>query len=79
MPPRLFFDGLLKRLMSPGAYDRYIKPVIADMHDEYYECLAKKDERSARWAVIRGHLNVVTSLVLSRLVRLLARVLGKVI
>jgi hypothetical protein len=79
LPPRLFFDGLLRRFMPLGAYDRYIKPVVADMHHEYFECLARRDSRGARWAVIRGHLYVIPSWVYSRLLRLIARVLGKVI
>lgn len=77
LPPRLFYDGLLRRLMSPAAYKRYIVPHVADMHEEYFACLAKGDERGARWAVIRGHLYVIPSWVWSLIGQLLARVLGK--
>lgn len=77
LPPRLIYDGLLQRLLSPGAYKRYIVPHVADMHDEYFACLAKGDEAGARWAVIRGHLYVIPSWVWSLLGQVLARVLGK--
>lgn len=77
LPPRLLYDGLLQRLLSPGAYKRYIVPHVADMHDEYFVCLAKGDEAGARWAVIRGHLYVIPSWVWSLLGQVLARVLGK--
>lgn len=79
LPPRLFFDGVLRRLMPPAAYARYIDPHVADMHEEYFACLAKKDERGARWALIRGHLYVIPSWLWSQLGQLLARVLGKLI
>lgn len=77
LPPRLFYDGFLRRFMRPAAYKRYIVPHIADMHEEYFSCLSKEDWVGARWAVIRGHLYVIPSWVWSLLGQLLARVLGK--
>ncbi|HWK51172.1 MAG TPA: hypothetical protein VNR40_14865 [Steroidobacter sp.] len=77
LPPRLFYDGLLRRFLRPAAYKRYIVPHIADMHEEYFSCLSKNDEAGARWAIIRGHLYVIPSWVWSLLGQLLARVLGK--
>ena len=79
LPPRLFFDGLLRRFMSPGSYRRYIEPHVADMHEEYFACLINKDEIGARWAVIRGHLYVVPSSLWAQLGHVLARVFGKLI
>jgi hypothetical protein len=77
LPPRLLFDELLGRFMSHSAYNRYIRPTIADMHHEYFQCLANKDKRGARWAVIRGHMYVIPSWVWLCLMRAFERVLAK--
>lgn len=77
LPPRLLFDGLLRRLMTPVSYKRYVIPHVADMHEEYFSCLAKKDNAGARWALIRAHLYVIPSWVWACLGQLLARVLGR--
>lgn len=58
-PPRLVYGPLLQCLLRPSAYKRYVEPHVADMHEEYFACLAKGDERGARWAVIRAHLYVI--------------------
>lgn len=58
-PPRLVYGPLLQCLLRPSGYKRYVEPHIADMHEEYFACLAKGNERCARWAVIRAHLYVI--------------------
>lgn len=57
-PPRLVYAPILQRFLRPAAYQRYVEPHIADMHEEYFACIAKGDERGARWAVIRAHMYV---------------------
>ena len=75
-PPRVLLDELIGRFMSGGAYNRYIRPVIADMHHEYFQCMAINDERGARWAIVRGHCYLIPSWLRLCLMRVFARVRG---
>lgn len=74
-PPRLVYDRLLQRLLQPAVYRRFVEPHIEDMHEEYFQCLVQKDERGARWAVIRAHLYVIPSWGYALLASLIARVI----
>lgn len=58
-PPRLVYRPILRRLLRPATYKRYVVPHIEDMHAEYFQCLAAGDERGARWAVVRAHLYAI--------------------
>jgi hypothetical protein len=75
-PPSLLGASLMRKFLRPADYKRIIEPHIADMHEEYFACLAKKDERGARWAVIRGNLYAVPSWLWGLVAQLLARVIG---
>lgn len=44
------------------AYDRYLKPHIADIYHNYYEALNRRDKRGARKAIIWGHLRALEPL-----------------
>jgi hypothetical protein len=58
-PPRLAFAGFFRMVLKPAAYKRYVEPAIADMHEEYFACLARGDERGAKLAVIKGNLYAI--------------------
>lgn len=75
-PPCLMGTGILRRLLRPADYNRMVEPHIADMHEEYFACLARRDERGARWAVIRGNLYAVPSWVWLVVVRVIAHIIG---
>jgi len=60
-PPKLYWDWLARRLMSPSQYKKLCEPHIADMHAQYFCCINKGDEVGARWAVIRGNVYAVPS------------------
>jgi hypothetical protein len=74
-PPRLLGGPLLRRLLRPVAYKRYVEPHIEDMIEEYFARIAEGDERGARWAVIRAHLYVIPSWVWALVWPLIARVI----
>jgi ferric-dicitrate binding protein FerR (iron transport regulator) len=46
-------------ILTRESFRRYVRPMIADMQDEYVECIAKGDEWRARWVAVRGHFLVV--------------------
>lgn len=75
-PPCLMGTGILRRLLRPADYKRMVEPHIADMHKEYFACLARRDERGARWAVIRGNLYAVPCWVWLVVVRVIAHIIG---
>jgi hypothetical protein len=74
-PPQLVYAPLLQRFLPPAAYKRYVEPHIADMHAEYFACIAAGDQRGARWAVIRAHLYAVPSWIWALVGSLIARVI----
>jgi hypothetical protein len=74
-PPRLVYGPLLQCFLSPVAYKRYVEPHIADMHAEYFACIAGRDERGACWAVIRAHLYVIPSWAWALVASLIARMI----
>lgn len=55
LPPRLWLDWLLRRVMNPKAYRQNVEPKIADMHEQFFERLAAGDKPGAWWARIRGN------------------------
>lgn len=65
MPPRFLWSGIARMVLSPAGYRRSCEPHIADMHQEYFECISRGDEWGARRAVIRAHLYAVPSWVWS--------------
>lgn len=73
-PPKLWCTGILRRLMRPKAFTRYVEPCIADMHEEYFAALARNDESGARWAVIRGNLYATPAWLWALLAQVVARV-----
>jgi hypothetical protein len=42
-------------ILTRDSYKRYVKPILADMQDEYVELFAKGQVRRARWVVVRGY------------------------
>jgi hypothetical protein len=73
--PRVVYDRLLQRFLRPAAYQRYVEPHIEDMHTEYFACIAARNERGARRAVIRAHLYVIPSWAWALVASLIARVI----
>jgi hypothetical protein len=45
--------------MSKKQYRQHWDPIIADMLEEYYECIAEGDEAAATRAVIRHNLSAI--------------------
>jgi hypothetical protein len=75
-PPGLLFGSIARLLLKPPAYKRYVEPAIADMHEEYFACLARGDKRGARWAVIRGNLYAVPAWLWGVVAQLVLKLIG---
>ena len=58
-PPRLWPSFIARMLTSKKRYRTQWEPLIADMNDEYFECLAVNDQWGARRAVIRANVNAI--------------------
>jgi hypothetical protein len=54
-PPKLWWSGIARWVMSPTQYRARWLPHVADMHFEYSERMQRGDLWGARWAVLRAH------------------------
>jgi hypothetical protein len=50
---------MLQKFMSDHRYRQIVMPKKADMHQEYFEKLAKGDTWGARFAIVRGNYHVL--------------------
>src|SRR5260221_14051292 len=46
-PPRIWWAWAMRLVISTKGYRAEFEPRIAEMYDEYYECIARGDERTA--------------------------------
>jgi hypothetical protein len=58
MPPGVALAKVSRFLLPPKAWRTYIRPIIADMQEEYCLAISKGDLWHARWIALRGHLQV---------------------
>jgi hypothetical protein len=58
-PPRIWWSGVLRLIMSTKRYQAEVETEILEMREEYYECIARGDERGAALVVIRWNIAVV--------------------
>ena len=61
-------------ILTRDSYKRYVKPILADMQDEYVELFAKGQVRRARWVVVRGYFLIVPGWVYAMVSRALRRI-----
>jgi hypothetical protein len=59
--PRIWWAWAMRMVMSTKSYRAEFEPRIAEMYDEYYECIARGDERAARLVVLRWNIAVLPS------------------
>ena len=75
-PPRLWWSWVAGMLMSPAGYRAYFAPHVADMHEQYFECLKRGNLWGARRAVIRANLYAVPSWIWGVIAHVLVRVIA---
>jgi len=61
LPPGYPLATLLRFLLTPAAFNRYLYPVIADMQVQYIDAVAAGRKWAARWIVVRQHLCIFVS------------------
>lgn len=54
-PPGYGLAAVARFVLTKGAYQRYVAPVIADMQFEYIDAIGKGRDTHARWIRIRGY------------------------
>lgn len=58
-PPRIWWCEVLRRIMSAKRYRAEVETEIIEMREEYYECIARGNEREAALVVIRWNIAVI--------------------
>jgi hypothetical protein len=53
LAPGVRLARLCRFLLTLAAYKRYVEPVIADMHEEYYAALDAHEYLHAKWIAVR--------------------------
>ena len=61
LPPGYRLAAILRFLLTPTAFNRYVYPVISDMQEQYNEAIAVGKKWEARWIVVRQHLSIFVS------------------
>jgi ferric-dicitrate binding protein FerR (iron transport regulator) len=61
LPPGYRLAAILRFLLTPTAFSRYVYPVISDMQEQYNEAIAVGKKWEARWIVVRQHLSIFVS------------------
>jgi ferric-dicitrate binding protein FerR (iron transport regulator) len=74
MPPGTRIAAIAEFLLTRETYRRYVKPIIADMQDEYIEHLARGHKWRARWIAARGHFLVVPGWIYALVTRAVKRI-----
>lgn len=57
--PGSFISVILKTIYTKKSYERVFQPLISDMQEEYFDALAEKRERHAKWVHVRGYLTLI--------------------
>jgi len=63
-------------LLTRAIFRRYVRPIIADMQDEYVECIARGERWRAHWVAVRGHFLVVPGWVYALVSRAVRKFFG---
>jgi ferric-dicitrate binding protein FerR (iron transport regulator) len=76
MAPGSRLAAIAEFLLTRASYKRYVRPIIADMQEEYIDCIAHRREWKARWVVVRGHFLVVPSWIYTLISRVAKQLLS---
>jgi hypothetical protein len=76
MAPGSQLAAIAEFVLTRASYKRYVRPIIADMQEEYIDCIAHGREWKARWVAVRGHFLVVPSWIYALLSRVAKRLLS---
>jgi hypothetical protein len=76
LPPGARLAAIAEFILTRESYKRYVRPIIADMQDEYVECIARGDEWRAHWVAVRGHFLVVPGWIYALVSRAARRIFG---
>lgn len=59
LPPGLWVSRIAEAFLGAVRFNRFVRPAIADMHDQYFEALKRGDKWAARLAIARGYAYLV--------------------
>jgi hypothetical protein len=79
LPPGHRLAAVLRFLLTPTTFNRYVYPAISDMQEQYVQAIAAGKKWEARWIVVRQHLGIFVSwnwlyaFILREVIRFLSR------
>jgi hypothetical protein len=68
-PPGHTLISIARFVLTASSYKKYVQPVIADMHHEYFAALAQGDMWHARWISARVWLQVLPGFIYAMIAR----------
>lgn len=74
-PPGDKFFEVLKFLYTKKVFERVFEPMIADMQEEYFEAMSKKNIWKMRWIHLRGVISLLIAVVYNPVVSLVKKFL----